>query len=252
MVQRIELAFNQMWHVRTGRSLPRSVSDFLIVLLVGPVILFTAAGATAALMSTAIFRQMTSTPLLSDVIALARTLVPELVAALGFSVIYMLLPNTRVRPGSALIGGVAAGLMWALASWIFGGFVASFDQLHRDLFGVRDDRPVPAVAGCHLSYPSGRRADIAFYHQHPEYLLVGWRELRPSYLDRLRIALSAARDIGRTVYVGERPPTVETLAGRLHVADDIVANVLDDLAEAQLIVATNQRPPRFVPAGAVR
>ncbi|MEW5729391.1 MAG: YihY family inner membrane protein, partial [Pseudomonadota bacterium] len=50
---------------------------------------------------------------------------PTLLSILAFTVLYMAVPNRRVRAVDALIGGIAAGLLFAVLRWGFGLYVTS-------------------------------------------------------------------------------------------------------------------------------
>ena len=58
-------------------------------------------------------------------VPLATMPVPTLLSIVAFTVLYMAVPNRRVRAMDALIGGVAAGLLFAALRWGFGLYVTS-------------------------------------------------------------------------------------------------------------------------------
>src|SRR5512144_1072388 len=48
VIQKIEAACNEIWHVRRERTLGRKITDYLSVLLIGPVLIFSALALLAA------------------------------------------------------------------------------------------------------------------------------------------------------------------------------------------------------------
>ena len=66
-------------------------------------------------------------------------LVPLLVTIGTFTIVYEILPNTRVRLTTALIGGVFAGIMWEAAKQAFSVYVnnfANFSKVYGSLGGI--------------------------------------------------------------------------------------------------------------------
>src|SRR5690606_41694806 len=43
---------------------------------------------------------------------------------IAFTICYLFIPNTRVRPSAALVGGVVAGALWETVGKLFASFVA--------------------------------------------------------------------------------------------------------------------------------
>src|SRR3546814_3460684 len=58
------------------------------------------------------------------ILSLASRLVPYLLIIGVFTFLYSFVPNTRVNPRAALIGGVFAGALWQTGSLAFASFVA--------------------------------------------------------------------------------------------------------------------------------
>jgi len=116
----IDNAFNTIWYVRTRR---RPVARFLVywaILTLGPLLL------GAGLLTSS---YLLSIPLLNDggiVHGLQQQLLawlPFLMTTLAFTLMYILVPNCFVPRRHALIGGVAAALLFELAKYGFGLYV---------------------------------------------------------------------------------------------------------------------------------
>lgn len=103
----IEGSINNIWNVTARRSFRSRVSSFVQLLLFGPILI-------VGTYSLVFYLQKKPTvQILQDVfvIDLALQMVPTLVTALGLTVLYWQVPNTRVRFRSALAGGVLAALL---------------------------------------------------------------------------------------------------------------------------------------------
>lgn len=103
----IERSINNIWNVTARRSFRSRVSSFVQLLLFGPILI-------VGTYSFVFYLQKQPTVLiLQDItlVTVALKLVPTLVSALGLTVLYWQVPNTRVRFRSALAGGVLAALL---------------------------------------------------------------------------------------------------------------------------------------------
>ena len=97
LMQKIEATFNFTWHVTEDRSFARRFSDYLSVVLIGPVLVFSAMGLTATITHSKLFLLLTANPMTGFFISIASHLLPYLMIIFAFTLIYIFIPNTRVR-----------------------------------------------------------------------------------------------------------------------------------------------------------
>jgi len=104
----IESALNNIWKV-PSRSWERRMGDYLAVMLMGPLLLITASSATVFLQTqvTAMADRLHLLSMVGPVIALGFKLGPYILMWMLFTLIYVVMPNTRVRLGSGLLAGRA-------------------------------------------------------------------------------------------------------------------------------------------------
>ena len=122
LVGTIENSLNHIWSVRQGRTLATKFRDYLSVILLGPVLMFSALALTASAQShTLVQRALEIAPFLTVV---ATRIMPHVILAAGFTLLYKYVPNARVSWRAALVGGVVAGVGWKLAGTAFATFVA--------------------------------------------------------------------------------------------------------------------------------
>jgi membrane protein len=230
LIEKIEEALNAVWQVRQGRSWTRKFTDYLSVVLVGPVLVVTALGLLASVQNqTLVQRVLQFEPLGSWVVALAK-FVPFLLLAGVFSFIYKFVPNTQVRLGSALVGGASAALLWGLAGMAFSKFVAGSGQYGAIYSGF-------AIVFLLLIWLYAAwlivlvGAQVAFFHQHPtayQSTLV-WQQ--PTLALRERIALMVVAALTRRFLRGEGPIRPVELARELRLAASLVEDQVDQLVK---------------------
>jgi membrane protein len=123
LVGTIESSLNRIWRVRESRSWPEMFRDYLSVVMVGPVLVFTALALTASAQSYTVVREaLALVP--PFVMVVATQLLPYVLLSLAFTLLYRFMPNTRVSLRAAAAGGVFAGVGWKLAGTAFTAFVA--------------------------------------------------------------------------------------------------------------------------------
>jgi membrane protein len=119
MVQKMEESFNYVWYVAKRRSLARRLTEYMIVLLIGPVIIVVALGMIASLRSNTLIQFFLTSEALGPILVVTNKLTPYLLVTGVFTFLYMYMPNTKVRFKAAVIGGLVGGFAWASLSAIF-------------------------------------------------------------------------------------------------------------------------------------
>jgi membrane protein len=247
LMQKIEESFNALWHVTHLRSLGDRVSRYLSVLLVGPILMFSALGITAMVFNSSIARYVLSFEPVSSAFVTVGRLTPFVLVIGAFTFLYMFVPNTRVRFGPAFAAGIIGGILWQSAGWAFALFVASSTQYAAiySSFAIL----ILFLIWLYLSWLILLfGADICFYLQHPEYLYALPGEPRLSNRMRERLALSVAALIAARFFEGRAPLTPQQLTQQLGIPMHAVDVVIDALAGSGLLVQTGADPPAYVPA----
>ncbi|MCO6441585.1 MAG: YihY/virulence factor BrkB family protein [Nitrococcus mobilis] len=234
LMQKIERAFNELWHIRRQRAPAQLFSDYLSVLLVGPVLIFTALGITAAVFGSATVQRLGSVQPLGMVIELVTSIVPFLLIIGAFTFIYAFVPNTRVQVSSALLGGVVAGVLWQITGWVFAAVIATSTK-YTAIYSAFASL-ILFMMWLYLSWLILLiGSNIAYYHQHPRYLRWLHREPRLSLRMIEWIGLTVLVLVAERYYRHEPPWTAEKLAARLHLPQQPFDEVLNTLTDCRLL-----------------
>ncbi len=237
MVQKIEEAFNYVWYVTKPRSFARRFTEYMLVLLTGPILIGIALAAIASLQNEGIVQWLASNALFGPVFAATSKLTPFLIVTTAFTFLYYYMPNTNVRVGSALVGGLAGGFMWAALSIIVAAFVANSarTQAIYASFAIA----IITLIWLYLNWLILLiGAQIAFYFQNPAYLRIGRREPRLSNAMRERLALNIMLLIGSTFRDAARSIDVHELSDKMRIPSITIAPILHALEERGLVTAT--------------
>jgi membrane protein len=247
LMQKIERALNDIWQVPQGRSFAERFSGYLSILLIGPVLVFSSVGLTASVGHSSVVETIARIEPFGALIHLAGRLVPYLLIIIAFTAIYRLMPNTRVRITSALVGGVVAGVLWETVGWIFATYVvksSNYPAIYSAFASLLLFMIWLYVAWVILLVG----AAVAFYHQHPEYIGARRAQLLLSLGSFERLALGVAAAVARRFYDGKPLCSLNELARRFRVPEKIVEGLLDVLQRGGFVKATADDPPRYLPA----
>lgn len=138
MLLTIEKSFNHIWRVRQERKGVVSFLRYWAVLSLGPLLL----GAGFAISS-----YIASQELFTEAASMVRPFVPGIrlitfgFTALGFTLLYVAVPNCKVPLKAAFAGGLFAALLFELAKRGFGIFVMSFSS-YKLVYGAFAALPV--------------------------------------------------------------------------------------------------------------
>ncbi|MGH8242417.1 MAG: YihY/virulence factor BrkB family protein [Steroidobacteraceae bacterium] len=238
-IQKLEEAFNFAWHVERPRSFMRRVSEYLSLMVVGPifiVVVFSLFGAVANHRSMA---WLTSHEPFGTIVRALGFLGPYLFVTFAFTFLYIFVPNTRVRFKAALIGGVVAGLLWAAGGELFTRIIAASTQMVAIYAGF-----AIFLATLIWIYVSWLilliGAQLSFYVQNPRYLRVGQGHVRLTSALRERLAFTVMLLIARKFVAGEPPWQQRALAEDLEVPGSALASVVRSLEHAGLLTLTEE------------
>lgn len=246
LMQKIEEAFNYIWHIPAARRISERFSRYLSVLLIGPILMFSAMGLTATVMNIETVQELLAIDVLSQAVELITRLMPYLLVVMAFTFIYLFIPNTRVRFLPALAGGAAGGIAWQTAGWAFAIFVAASNKYSAIYSGLAI--MVLFMIWLYLSWLILMfGASVSFYVQHPEYLYSRGGEPRLSNRLRERLALSVASLVAGRFLSGERPPSIADFTRLLGVPMHVLQTVIDALEARQIVVQGAEDPPVYLP-----
>jgi len=105
----IEISFNRVWRITKTRNMLRRTANYVFILVVVPLCISIAMTISAAFQSSQFVAKLGTARLL--VRSLAR-LSPLLITWFAFSLLYLFLPNTRVRLRPAFLSGLVGALLW--------------------------------------------------------------------------------------------------------------------------------------------
>jgi len=251
LVAKIEDALNRIWRLPRSRTWGQRITAYLSVVLVGPVMVFTALTLTASAQSYWLVERLVQIGFVSYIFTLTTNVMPFVLFCGTFTFLYKLIPYTNVRLSSALIGGATAGILWQLIGTAFAAFVANSARYAAiySSFAIMIVFLIWLYVGW-LIFLVG--AEVAYFHQHPSAFI---RESLPGlkgHRFQEWLALSALVEITRR-HLSQAPPWQPTeLAANLGVLS--LENMFDEFVRAGILLRSIEpegialaRPPEAVP-----
>ena len=248
LVQKIERAFNHTWRVTQNRPLGNRFSNYLSIILIGPVLIFTAIGITATITNHSLVQELMTYPVLGALIHIGGRMIPYLLVITAFTLVYTFVPNTKVKFKSAFVGALVAGLLWESVGWGFATFVASSGQ-YTAIYSALASLIIFMI-WMQLSWLILLiGASIAFYHQHPEHHTLQSHNRLSSRLKE-KLALTIMALITKNYYEKQLPWTAGALAQHLQMPLDAITPLLKSLVVDELLAHADESAPGFLPAQA--
>jgi membrane protein len=244
-IQKLEEAFNFAWHVERPRSVMRRVSEYLSLMVIGPVFLVIVFSLFSSVASHTSLQWLAMHEPFGTIVRAFGIIGPFLFVTGVFTFLYAFVPNTRVRLKPALIGGVVAGLLWAASGALFTRIVAASTQMVAIYAGF-----AIFLATLIWIYVSWLilliGAQLSFYVQNPRYLRVGQGHVRLTSALRERLAFTVMLLVARKFVAGEPPWDQRALAEDLQIPGSALATVIRSLERAGLLTLTEDE--ELIPA----
>ena len=244
----LELSFNNIWNVKQSRSFGRRLSNYMVVLLLVPIMIILSSGISIFLNSAA-----SASPVLQAIEPIRRVLlrlIPFVVASGVFTWIFIAIPNTKVRFLSAIIPGVIVGILFQLVQMFSVYLVMLFTRMSV-VYGAFSAIPLILVwlhITCWLLLIG---AELAFAIQNNDMFAYekDLETMSRRYKDYIMLYLLSV--IIRRFEAGESPQTAQKMAAEHQLPIRLVQQLLSRLEETSIVrrvYTEDEEEQAFVPA----
>jgi membrane protein len=243
-IQKVETSFNFLWRVDRPRSFLRRFTEYLAVMILGPILLAVALGLLASAERSPFALWVDGITPLAWTLSAVGKILPYVIVTIIFTFMYVFIPNTKVQMRAALIGGITSGIVWALVGKVFTAFIVYASSLVAIYTGFAI--VLTTLIWVYLSWLILLiGAQLAFYLQFPQYLRHGQEAFELTGRDREQVALSIMYLVGRDYAAGKTSWSGHALAAELDIPSIALAPVLHCLEQNGLLLATERA--QFVP-----
>lgn len=248
----VEGSFNDIWGVKKSRSFVRRFADYLAMLVVVPIIIMVASGTNVLFITQ--LRDMSSNSWMIEIatpfLMVLIKVVPYILIWMAFTLMYMVMPHTRVKWQAALLSGVFMGTVFQLVEWFYinlqvgvsrySAVYGSFAALPLLLLWMQVGWLI-ILFGAEMSYAIQNMEMHEFEKEASDM----------SAYERRSLSLFVFRSVTRNFGEGKRPLTARSISVRLKLPLSVVRTVLDDLVECRLVSEVTLKRPKskaFLPA----
>ena len=232
VLRHIEAALNDIWEIKNSRPWIRNFTDLLSIMVVAPILFILAQSTTVFI--TAIIQDLSKGMELLGLLFLLMKLVPFGLIWLLFTMIYVVVPNTKVNFKSALVAGVIVGTIFQLSQWIFFKSQMGISK-YNAIYGSFAFLPLLLIwiQTAWLILLLG--AEIAFANQHInryEFAL-GSQEVKPSF--KKLVTLLITNLLVKNFVEAKSSLTAEEISAILHAPVRLVRQCITDLMNSKII-----------------
>jgi len=232
----IENSFNAIWQIRTPRSWSRKFTDYLSMMLIAPILLLLSSSATVFI-STQIQQITEEVALLgkiSPIIFFLVQSIPYVLIWLLLTVIYIVMPNTKVNFKPAFTAGVIAGSAFVIVQWAYIHFQIGISQ-YNAIYGSFAALPffliwlqtswLIVLFGAEISFAT---QNIEKYEFDPDILNI-------SAYTRKVLTFMIISLLIKNFTKGEKPLISEEISKKLEIPIRIVRDIIFVLVETNII-----------------
>jgi len=239
VLSQIEGSLNDIWEIKESRSWGRKFSDYLAIMLLSPLFILLSSSVTVYIQTqiTELTNQFELLGFISPLIFFSFKLIPYMLIWILFTIIYVLMPNTKVTIKAGLLAGIVAGTIFQVVQWgyisfqvgtarynaIYGGFSA----LPLFLMWVQISWWV-VLFGAELSFAN---QNVDTYEYEPDS-----NKVSPAF--KMVLTLHIAHLLIKNFAKGAKPLTDTDISHQLRTPIRLVHAILYDLVRSRVISQT--------------
>ena len=244
----LENSFNSIWNVKQSRSFARRMTNYVMTLLLVPVLVVVTSGISIFLNSTEVLASV-----LDGIVPIRKFMLRFLpfVATTGvFTWIFIAIPNTKVKFSSAIIPGILMGLLYQVVQALSMYLVVLFTRMSF-VYGAFSAIPLVLIwlnVTCWLLLIG---AELAFAIQNNDMFAYekDLKAMSRRYKDYVMLYLLSV--IIRRFEAGESPQTAQEMAADNQLPIRLVQQLLSRLEETAIVrrvYIEDEEEHAFIPA----
>lgn len=236
LLNHIESSFNHIWQIRSSRPWYRKFTDYLTIMLIAPVFIILSSSITVFI-STELTDYMTKAPILDffkPVISFLFRFAPYFLSWITLTILFIIMPNAKVKFVPALISGIIAGTILQGIQWLYidlqfgitklSAIYGSFAAVPLFIIWIQTSWIVVLLG-----------AEISFANQNISRYELESEALNISNYQKRALVLMIMHMIIRNFSMGEKPISAEYIAVNLKIPVRLSRDILQDLSNANLV-----------------
>ncbi len=236
---KIEASLNTIWDVKRPRTLARKFTDYLTMMILAPILLIISSSVTVLVGSQvkAVVTKIAFLGPLGTFILLILNLLPYASMWLLLTILYAVMPNTRIPFRSALAGGIVAGTLFQIIQWIYIRFqigVAGYNAIYGSLAALPlflawvQISWMVVLFGAEAAHATSHYETYGF---HPDYVRLSGASIKILFVRIVHLLI-------RRFSQGSPALSADQIAHNLEIPAVLVRELLSRMIDVGLVVET--------------
>lgn len=240
LIQKIEDAFNDIWHIHRNRNIMQRFTGYLSVVTIGPIIAF-------SLIS--LKTKFTSNPYVAEIVGVTASVSSYTTTAVDFisgiaapvlifTLMNKFIPNTKVKLLPAFMAGIITAILWKFAAHGFASFISgsvSYDAIYSS-FAIILITFIWLYLNWLIVLIGG---SFCFYIQNPQQAVLNIKSKIASYADMKYAALLVLKALSNQYTKGEKSLSLGALNKTLK-CDVLIHDAVEKLVMADILSMTEK------------
>jgi membrane protein len=236
LLNHIESSFNHIWQIRLSRPWYRKFTDYLTIMLIAPVLIILSSSVTV-FVNTQLDVFMEKAAILDffkPVVSFMVKVFPYFLTWIVLTVLFIIMPNTKVKFGSAMVAGIVSGTILQILLWFYFDLQFGISKLSV-IYGSFAAIPlfIMVIQMSWIIVLLG--AEISFANQNVSRYEFESEALNISMHEKRAITLMIMSMIVKNFARSEPPISAEMISVQLKIPVRLVRDIVQDLTVVGLV-----------------
>jgi membrane protein len=236
LLNHIESSFNHIWQIKSSRPWYRKFTDYLTIMLIAPVFIILS-GSITVFIGTTFSDYISKAPILDFFKPLVSFLIkfaPYLLTWAALTILFIIMPNAKVKLVPALISGIVAGSILQVIQWLYIDLQFGITKLSA-IYGSFAAIPLFIIWLQSSWIVVLLGAELSFANQNVSRYEFEYESLNISNYQKRALIIMILHLIVRNFSIGEKPIGSEAIGTTLKIPVRLVRDILQDLSSANLV-----------------
>jgi membrane protein len=251
LLQNIENSFNHIWQVRDSRPWYRQFTDYFTFLLIAPIFIILSSSLTVFVRSelTDFIQQARILGFFKPLISFLFKFAPYILSWITMTILFIIMPNTKVKFMPALISGIVAGTIQHIVQVMYIDLQFGIGKLST-IYGTFAFVPLLIIWLQTTWIIVLIGAELTYANQNIHRFEMEFESIKISYYQKKALILLIMNKIIRNFSVGEKPLSAEEIAFSINIPVRLALDLLQDMSSMRLVsvIGENGSDQAYQPA----
>lgn len=237
LLNSIEDAFNSIWNGLSARTWVRKITDYLAIIIIAPLLITLSSGITVfiATQIRTISQKVERLEVIKPIILSLLNFAPYFVIWLLFSLIYIIMPNTKVNLKSGVFAGIIAGTIFQMLQWGFINFQIGVAR-NNAIYGSLAALPLFLIftqMSWTIVFIGGK---LSYAIQTVNTYIPDDKKMEISINQKRKIGLLATHYVVKNFEKGNIPLTKDDISEKLQIPIRFINNIINQLTSSGVLI----------------